>query len=199
MKTVKPRYIEDRDLNPNYGPGYIGFSYTDNNIVSQGIAFFTREEYEGIVPSHCFVVKDRTTLIEATFPYVREHSLQDYFDNPHKIVFFKKPEGLTRHEADAILFMATMQLGRSYDASLFGYFLVRWVLRSLGSWEPFKDKPAWGNSLEEWVCSELASYSLRAVNRYKDMYPLNTYHPSKIDPLMLFRSELFKEWRFDVS
>lgn len=197
MKTVKPRYIEDRDLNPNYGPGYIGFSYTDNNIVSQGIAMFTREEYDGIVPSHCFMVKDKNTIVEAFFPYVREHSVHDYIEDPHKIVFFKKPNGLTDKEKDMILFVAVLQIGHKYDTSLFGYFLLRWLLRRLGRWEPFKDKPAWGDSPEEWVCSELIAHCLKQIDKYSNLFPLSDYHPSKIDPLMLFRSEIFKDWNFD--
>lgn len=199
MRTIKPRYAGDREINPNYGPAWVGFSYTDNNIVSQGIAFFTRAEYEGIVPSHCFIVKDKNTIVEAFFPYVREHSIHDYLDDPHKIVFFKKPKDLTDKDINTILFLAILQVGHKYDTPLFGYFLLRYFLRLLGRFEPNKDKPAWGDTLEGWVCSELVAYCLKTIDKYTNLFPLSEYHTSKVDPLMLMRSEIFEEMEFDAT
>jgi hypothetical protein len=198
MKTLEPRYNRDRAIDPNYGPGMIGFSYRDNNVFSKGIAWFTREEYAGIAPSHAFIVRDKHKLIEAHFPEVREAELSEYFDDPHVVVFFKKPVDLTQTEVDIILFNAVLHLGRKYDASSFGYFFWRKLLRLLGHFEPNKDKPSWCDSPEEWVCSELASHCLKMVPKYANLFPLSEYHPSKIDPLMLFRSEeLFEPWSFD--
>lgn len=198
MKTIKPRYAGDRVLDPNYGPGWIGFSYRDNNIISQGIAFFTREEYEGIVPSHAFIVRDKDTIIEATLPEVKTTPIKKYFDDPHVVVFFKKPVDLIPQGSSDIVFQAMLHVGREYDTSLFGYYLLRTVLRLLGKWEPFKDKPAWFDSPDQWICSELVAYCLKAIEKYANLFPLSEYHPSKVDPLMLFRSEIFKEWSFDA-
>jgi hypothetical protein len=198
MKSLAPRYSMDRAMDPNYGPGYVGFTYRDNNVFSHGIAWFTREEYDGIVPSHSFIVRDKNTLIEAALPEVHIRNLSEYFNDPHMVVFFKKPKELTSQDIDTIVFTATLHLGRKFDVSLFGYYIVRKILRLLGRFEPNKDKPSFFNSPDEWVCSELVSYCLKAVSKYANLFPLSEYHPSKIDPLMLFRSEeLFEAWRFD--
>jgi hypothetical protein len=199
MKTLEPRYSRDRAIDPNYGPGMIGFSYRDQSVVSVGIAWFTREEYDGIVPSHVFIVRDKNKLVEAHFPEVREADLREYFDDPHRVVFFKKPKELTGAEADAIVFQAILHLGRKYDAGLYIYFIIRKLLRLLGRFEPNKDKPSWFDMSDRFICSELVSYCLRMVPKYANLFPLSEYHPSKIDPLMLFRSdELFSPWRFDA-
>jgi hypothetical protein len=158
---------------------------------------FTREEYDGIVPSHAFIVRDKYKLIEARMPKVRIADLSEYFDDPNIVVFFKKPKDLTAAEADMLIFNAILHIGREYDASAFGYFFWRKLLRLLGRFEPNKDKPSWFDSPEEFVCSELVSHCLRMVPKYANLLPLSEYHPSKIDPLMLFRSEIFEDWRFD--
>jgi hypothetical protein len=189
----------DRAVDPNYGPGMIGFSYRDNSVVSRGIAWFTQEEHDRIVPSHTFIVRDKTKLVEAHFPEVREAELSEYFDNPHIVVFFKKPKELTIKEIDVLVFNALLHLGRKYDVGSYGYYLVRKLLRLLGRFEPNKDKPSKFNSPEAWVCSELVSHCLKMVPKYANLFPLSEYHPSKIDPVMLFRSEeLFQPWSFDV-
>ena len=198
MKTVEPRYVGDRAVDPNYGPGWIGFSYRDNNVISKGIAFFTREEYEGIVPSHAFIVRDKQTIIEATWPEVKITDISHYFDDPHVVVFFKKPVDLTPKDISDLVFNATFHIGRKYDTTVFGYFVFRYILRLLGKLEPYKDKPAWGDTPEKWVCSELVAYCLKAIDKYANLFPLSEYHPSKVDPLMLFRSEIFKEWSFNA-
>jgi hypothetical protein len=197
MKTLEPRYNRDRAIDPNYGPGYIGFSYRDNNIFSKGIAIFEREEYSGIVPSHSFIVRDKHKIIEAELTGVCESDVSKYFDDPRIVVFFKKPKDLTMDDVSIILFNAVLHLGRKYDVSLFWYFVLRKALRLLGRFEPYKNQPSWFDSPGEWICSELVAYCLKMVPKYANLFPLSEYHPSKIDPLMLFRSdELFEPWRY---
>ena len=169
MKTVEPRYIMDRVLNPNYGPGLIGFSYRDNSVVSKGVALFTQEEHDRIVPTHAFIVRDKNTLIEALMPDVHEKKLEDYFDDPHTVVFFKRPKGLTQADVNILIFVAIVHLGRKLTAG-------------------------------PNACSELIAYCLKMVPKYANLFPLSEYHPSKIDPLMLVRSEeLFNIWSFDET
>lgn len=200
MKIVDPVYAGDRSLEPpNYGAGWIGFSRRTEwwNILSPGIAFFTREEYEDLVPSHAFIVKDRNTIIEAIWPTVCELPIEKYFKHPNTLVFFRKPRDLTPLDAQQIVFNAVMRLGQKFEFDLFGYFMFRWLMRRLGRLEPFKKKPALLNSPKEWICSELAAECLKEIPKYSNLLPLSEYHTSKIDPLMLFRSEIFEEWEFD--
>lgn len=203
MKSVKPVYKTIHTARsgekPNYGSGYVGFSFRDNNIVSKGIAFFTRGEYEGIVPSHAFVVESEKTVIEAHLPYVRRWSIDEYFDNPHIVVFFKKPKDLDPVDAHTIVDRAGKHIGANYDASIFFYFLFRFFREKLNLGKtPPKLSPSVFDS-EGYMCSELVSDSLNQIPKYSNLLPLSEFHPSRIDPFMLFRSEIFEEWKFDDS
>ena len=191
MITKEPKYSGERALGVNYGPAYIGFSFRDNNLFSKGIAYFTRGEYSGIVPSHSFIVKNEHEIIEATWPKVKVTPIEKYFNDPHLIIFFKKPVNLGIKEINSIIFSATMHLERKYDVGLLNYYLLRIILRWFGNWEPFKRRSSWFDTPEAWVCSELVAYCLSSVDLYTHLFPLSDYHPSKIDPLMLFRSEIF--------
>lgn len=192
MKTINPRF-KSRGIEGNYGAGYIGFSYKDDNVVSQGIAWFTREEYNGIVPSHTFYVVDHRKIIEATGEGVHFTDINHYFNEPHYVVFFKKPLHLSSDYIFQITDWLHKQLGKSYDYSAILGFLLKverlWFLRKY---------PSIFDSRDEFVCSELVASALNQIPEYSNLFPLSEYHPSKIDPLMLFRSELFEEWNFDI-
>jgi hypothetical protein len=201
MRSVKPIYkgLATRSLEqPNYGKGYVGFSFRDNNLMSKGIAYFTRGEYEGIVPSHAFVVENDTTIIEAHFPHVRRYPIQEYFNDPHVIVFFKKPHDLKPFDAHFMLERAGLHVGSNYDASVLVYFVGRWIREKFNFGKiPPSHHPAFWDSPESFMCSELVSDALNQIPKYSNLLPLSEFHPSRIDPFMLFRSEIFEEWKFD--
>lgn len=191
MRTEKPIFRGREGLG-NYSAGMIGFSYRTNSVASFGIAMFTRGEYEGIIPSHAFYVVDQHKIIEATGEGVHLTDINHYFDDPHCIVFFKKPVDLT---SDKIILMTDYlydQLGNKYDYSLIFGFLL-----SIERWRWLRKYPSVFNSNKEHICSELVSEALYQVVEYSNLFPLSEYHPSKIDPFMLFRSEIFQEWCFD--
>lgn len=199
MKTIVPRFAGDRSLDsPNYGISYAGFSYRDNNAFSKGIVLFTREEYEGILPSHSFIVTGKDTIVEATFPVVREYPLHKLIDDPHVIVFFKKPRGLDEEKISIIFSQAQSHLGKKYDTSLIASFIYRALFfRVFGRIPYFRRSPSLFDTPSQLICSELLGEVLNCIPEYTNLFPLSELHPSKMTPKDLFRSEIFTGWSFD--
>lgn len=201
MKSVTPRYQYARTLDPNYGPGWVGFSYRDNDVFSKGIAWFTREEYEGIVPSHTFIVQDEKTIIEAAGGKVRVYPIQNYFNDPHIIVFFKKPRNYDKNRAYTIIRRAAAKVDKTYDYSLFFYFISHFLFLDYieKKFPCLRKRPSFFDSANKFICSEVVADSLNQIPEYSNLFPLSEYHISKIDPFKLFRSEIFNTWRFEEN
>jgi hypothetical protein len=206
MKSVKPVYVGSKSLEkPNYGPGYLGFSYNDDNLFSYGITLFTKIESDKIVVSHAFLVIDSNTIAEATIGGVQLSPISKYFDNPHYAVFFKKPKGLNGEMAERLATVAKSKLGMGYDYGLIThfflrkFFLYRWISESVF----FRKKPSLFDSKGEDLCSEYVCEVLNSEAYYQSLFPLNTYHPSKIDPLRLFRADddygVLEPWKFEAQ
>lgn len=95
--------IEIKSLVPKFGPdgnyhvGYIGFTYSEGNIISEGIAYFTRwHRMSDIKVSHALIVTGDNKCVEAHLETgVAEKDLSEYFNDPHCQIFFRKPKGLT--------------------------------------------------------------------------------------------------------
>jgi hypothetical protein len=185
----------------NYNIGYVGFTYTDNNIISKGIAYLTRwSRMHDIKVSHALIVSGENECIEAHAKSgVRRASLSEYFNNEHCQIFFRKPRNLTPDLAHRIVASAAEQLGCRYDTELiasqfesntllanlvrrFGGYGLEEVLCSL------KDHP------DRWICSELVAHCLDAQSEYHDMGVLSR-SDATIDPQELFDDDkLFTPW-----
>jgi hypothetical protein len=200
MRTVKPVYVGTKGLEkPNYGPGYVGFSLNNDSYFSQGIAIFTAEEADTVKFSHSFLVINETSLIESTIGGVQVSPLVKYFDNPHYAVAFKKPKSLDADVTEILLKKANSLVGKEYDYSLITYFFLRkffwWLERS----PLLRKRPSLFNTPDRYLCSEFIAECLNEIPLYHAAKPLCIYHPSKISPMDMVRSEnLFNKWKFDT-
>ncbi len=192
--------IEKPEYKNNYSAGYVGFTYTDNSFVSNGIIFFTQKLAYWLKVSHCFLVRDEEHGLEATLTRkvngVHKFKLQEYFNNPHCHVFFCKPIELCDDYTNTILIEAKKHIGKKYDLPLFGGFILRWILRPLEALPCIRLKPSIFDSSISFICSEYVSTCLKQIPLYRQIEPLKGYHESKINPQMLFHSNLWKEWTY---
>jgi hypothetical protein len=189
--------IAESSYGDTYNNGYIGFTYRDNNIFSKGIMLFTKEEADKICVSHSFIVRDDKLLIEASIHGVQYRLLTDYFDNPHIHVFFKKPINLDKDRANRIIAHAESHLGCRYDYGLIAYFFKKYLLNKLGYKSSLLGRYSMFDNPNKFLCSEFVADSISSVSEYMSLFPLNSMNPAEIDPMMLFRSPLFKEWKYD--
>lgn len=113
IKSVVPQY------GVNYDIGYIGFTFTDDSFISQGIAWFERwDRTSPIKVSHTFVVAGPDNTIEALAEGVVQSDLDKYFNDPHVHVFFKKPKPFNSIIAKGIVIEASKHIGEKYCYSL---------------------------------------------------------------------------------
>ena len=185
----------------NYKTGYIGFTFDDASIVSRGIAYFTRwKRMSQIKVSHSLVVTGDNQCVEALIgPGVVRRPLSKYFNDPHTLIFFRKPRRYTRDVGARIARTAAGQVGTQYDrlllaAQIFeGCFLGRWARAAFG------DKPEQFigrvlNGKDKWICSELAAYALDSQAEYHDKGVLQK-PDFTIDPQELFEdNRIFCRW-----
>ena len=193
METIRPKFSY-LGPNANYGPGYIGFLFRDNNIFSKGIAYFQRNEIDDTKISHSFIVRDEDVIIEATIHGVRYWPISKYINDPHIAVVFKKPISLDSAKSTRIVTRAELHIGQKYDTSLFLYFIKKYFIDLFCDNPRLDRRASIFDSPNEWICSELVADALTID--YSSFDPLNRLHPSKIDPITLFNSEIFKEWKF---
>lgn len=193
----------------NYNVGYIGFTYTDNSFISKGIAWFTRWDQgknRGVpdVPlSHVIVVTGDGMCAEATVPKSKETPLSEYFNDPHKHVFFRKPVGWTDDLGKRISWEAICRVGFTYGyTSIVGHALANnFVGKALGfvtfglTTKLFKrafDKK------NQFICSEYAALAMQAQPELKDKGVL-AKKACEIDPQMLFQDQvIFSPWTSTV-
>jgi len=195
MLSCPPRYGE------NYGAGYIGFTYTNSNLISRGIAYFTRwTRMHDISVSHALLVTGENQCIEAHAQGgVKRTNLETYFEDEHCQIFFRKPKNLTPEIATRLVSSAEEHLGCGYDFaliaaqleanSLAGHLLRRLFGRSFEEKVcQLKDHP------ERFICSELVAHCLDSQPEYHDKGVL-TYSDCTIDPQELFEDdEIFTAW-----
>lgn len=194
------------DLKPeygsNYGKGYIGFTYSDANVISKGIAYFTRwASMSQIRVSHALIVTDENECIEAHMNGgVRRATLSKYFDDERCQVFFLKPISLAPGVADAIVESAETQLGCSYDIGLIAghalpnTFIGRIIEKRFGgNIESLLCK--FLNHDNQWICSELASFCLdeQLIYHHSGILKANV---ETISPQELFEDPfVFESWK----
>jgi len=199
IDSIVPVYGE------NYDKGYIGFSYEKGAIVSIGIAFITRwARISDVKVSHAFVVTGEDSCVEAVGKGVQVQTLKHYFDNPHYQVFFRKPVQYNADVANRICQTASEQVGEAYDHSLIpahAMFGFKWLKRlnklTGGIFRSLVMRLM--NSEDEWICSELAAYSLDEQPEYHDKGVLRQRNEA-IDPQALFEdNEIFTAWKKHLS
>ncbi|MGP1387889.1 MAG: hypothetical protein ACTS2F_30410 [Thainema sp.] len=191
-----PAYVQ------NYNRGYIGFTYSDSNLVSLGIAYFTGlGRMSDIITTHTLLVTGPDRCIEAHAKGgVQCSTLSQYFDDPTTDIFFRKPRNLDEEIATRIIARAEQEMNRPYDLSLIsahmlsgtmmGYYLNK---ISKGKLEQVIAKMM--NVDEKWICSELIAYCLDQPP-YLDKgilkQPCETISPQELfeDPL----GDLFEPW-----
>lgn len=187
----------------NYKRGYVGFSFFDTSVVSNGIAYMTRRARRSeIKVSHALLVTGENECIESIIgDGVVKSPLDKYFDDESCQIYFRKPKGLTTEIADIIIGAATQQLDTEYDNNLIvsqaisGSFIGHLANRFF-SGKPEELISSLLNQENRWICSELVSYCLEQYESYQDLGILA--HPSEtIDPQELFEDDVvFKPWHF---
>jgi hypothetical protein len=204
MVIVHPHFtVESREPEylSNYGPGYVGFTYSDPNFISKGIAYFTRwSRLSEIKATHALIVSGEDECIEAHVQSgVQRAKLSDYFNDPQCQIFFRKPVDLDTATADAIVDSAAQEIGCKYDVSLIlGHAtanshigkLIREIFK--GNSKSLACKIM--NNDTRWICSELVAHCLDEQPKYKGKGILSI--PSHtIDPQELFEDvALFEAW-----
>ena len=198
------------ELGVNYEVGDIGFTFKDGNIISYGIAWFTRwsrgenPDVPKIAVSHVFVVVGENECVEAKYPAVKRSFLFNYFCDPHTHVVFRRPTGLTPDIAARIVKSAEARIGESYGValiighllanSLIGRFLC-WLTRG---WTDRKIKQIF-DSHHQLICSELASTALSEQPEYSGKGILRN-PPHTIDPEALFNArDIFEPWATEIK
>ncbi|MFN9548200.1 MAG: hypothetical protein ACK6AD_14240 [Cyanobacteriota bacterium] len=195
LVSHEPRYGE------NYGAGYVGFTYSQSNILSRGIAYFTRwQRMHDIKVSHTLVVTGENECIEAHMQGgVKRSKLDTYFHDEHCQIFFRKPNALTPPLAAAIIQAAEEHLGCAYDIDLIaaqlkvnsisGHFIRHRLLPNLE--EAVCQRR---DHLDRWICSELVAHCLDAQPEYHNKGVL-AHSDATIDPQELFEDDLiFQAW-----
>jgi hypothetical protein len=185
----------------NYGAGYIGFTYTQSNILSLGIAYFTRwSRMHDIKVSHALVVTGENECIEAHMEGgVKRTKLDTYFNDAHCQIFFRKPKDLTPEQAKGIIHAAEDHLGCAYDIDLIAAQLQ--VNSITGQMIRHRLIPNLEETicqrrdhLDRWICSELAAHCLDSLPAYHDKGVL-AHSDATIDPQELFEDDrIFEAW-----
>lgn len=189
----------------NYKAGYVGFTYTGSNIISRGIAYFTRwSQMHQIKVSHALIVSGENECIEAHMNGgVKRTNLSTYFDDEKCQIFFRKPNGLTPDLAQRIISAAEAQLGCDYDIELITAQLEsnsltgRLLRRLLGP--GVEDRLCkLKDHADRWICSELVAHCLDEQPKYHDKGVL-IYNDATIDPQELFEDDVtFEAWKQQV-
>ena len=190
----------------NYDIGYVGFTYSSENFVSQGIAYFTRwARMSQIKVSHALLVSGEDECIEAHAQGgVKRSQLSDYFNDQQCQIFFRKPLNLTDGIAQNIIKVAEKEIGCKYDIGLIPAHAasnnhIGKLINNIfgGKFENLVCKLK--NNDNRWICSELVAYCLDEQLQYKDKGILEK--PSEtIDPQELFEDPfIFQPWVNDLS
>lgn len=189
----------------NYNIGYIGFTYHSKNIISEGIAYFTRwYRLSDIKASHALIVTGENQCVESHLETgVDRRDLRDYFNDQHCQIFFRKPKELTPEIANNIAKVAESQIGCQYDVDLikklmFIYTHLGRIINKITKDEFVKWLTHQHQGDNEWICSELAAYCLDEQPDYKDQDILSLPN-TIINPQMLFESKIFKDWHQEYT
>jgi hypothetical protein len=195
VKSIKPKWGE------NYDFGFIGFSYSDKSFISRGIAYFERwTRLSDIKVSHTFVVSGPDEVIEAQPKGVVRATLSQYFNNPHALVFFRKPVGWTPEMGRRIVSAAEDNLGDAYGFSvILARFLanncVGHVLNRLLGSVPDRLVTRLLDSRHQMICSELVAHCLKVQPELAGRGVLRRPEAT-VEPQALFEDPVvFEPWK----
>lgn len=161
----------------NYMRGWVFFTFTDDNFVSEGIAWFTRPHLlkpDDRPVSHTGITTGPNGTIEALQQGVVESDLAKYFNDPHVHIFFRCPQGYTEDMGNTIVTAAAGYLGEGYGYPLIvANFLAKNILGRIINKLAFN----WPNRAVSWlldskrqaICSELVAMALQAVPWLKNI------------------------------
>ena len=190
----------------NYDIGYCGFQYIDDNLLSEGIAYFERwERMSDIKVSHCFIVTGQWECVEALGRGVVSSPLGERFQNPHCAVFFRKPVGYTADLGQRIASAAKSKQGCGYDYTLIAghamadSWLVHRLLSKATEMSVKEFILSHSHVPNRFICSEFDAYCLDAQPELKDRGCLA--EPEYwIEPQDLFEdNEVFEGWNDQAS
>lgn len=188
----------------NYNKGYIGFTFTDNSWVSEGIAYFTRWDRLSDIPvSHALIVVDENTCIEAMMGQgVIKSSLDKYFWEKHTHISFRKPLGINEIIANEIVQTAEKEVGAKYANDLIVNDLIRstflgHLLDELSHDKIFDGLATCLYKNGSLICSELAAYCLQSAKSWNYNASGILQRPAAaITPQALFSdNEIFEQWK----
>jgi len=192
--------LTNPQYNVDYKDGYVFFSYTTGSIVSAGIALF--QSYEDVLHqplSHCGVISGPNMCVEATDPKVMESNfIEKYVNDPHTIVFFRKPKDLTPADGKIMVDTSRKFLGKKYSyLGIAGSVLYVFLTSGYKCfpWLRYYRNPL--NSKNTLFCSELVAEAMRPV---KGKVGCLKYDPSNIYPITLFDDKvIWSDWKFDIA
>ena len=177
MTMILPDKTNKAVFGENYDIGYIGFTFYDASIVSEGIAYFTRwSKMSDITVSHAFIVTDENECVEALAEkdVVAVSPLMDkYVNDPRCALYMRKPLGWTANIGKRIATVAASEVGCKYDYDLIasdavnGSFLGELINKAFNG-NPDHILCKLLNKDKRWICSELAAYSLDSQPEYHD-------------------------------
>lgn len=187
----------------NYAPGFVGFTFYDRNLISIGIAWFSREGWFKMSKhpvSHTFVVSGADECIEALPSGVVRSPLSKYFNDPHCHVFFKQPRAYDPDLGASIISAAAEHLGDKYNFRLIAANFAAKCMAgrivnklSFGGWNRLLCWAASSKHLE--ICSTVVAQALNAqpelANKGCLHQPINTITPEDL------RSDwvVFERWK----
>jgi hypothetical protein len=205
---TKPVF-EATSINPefgtNYKVGYVGFTYSDANLISRGIAYFTRwARMSQVKVSHALLVSGDDECIEAHAQGgVQRASLSDYFNDEHCQIFFRKPVDLNADIAARLVKAAELEIGCKYDIALiaghaFSNSHLGRLIREVFGGDAADLLCRLKNNENRWICSEFVAHCLSEQPEYHRKGILQK--PSEtIDPQELFEDPfLFEPWKNDL-
>lgn len=205
-RSLMSRYgVEKKSVAPefgkNYDIGYIGFTYTPGNPVSEGIAHFTRwPRMSSIIVTHALIVTGENECVEALMTRgVVRSPLSNYFGSKTTEIFLRKPLGYTKEIGARIADEAARQVGLKYDDLLIASFMLSGsmlgrLLRKTAGTRIDHMVSKLADRSNRFICSELAAHCLDAQPEYRDKGILA--EPSHmIDPQELFEDQaIFTPW-----
>ena len=153
----------------NYKPGY-SFGTFRSDLISYGIAWLTRRDNPGErLCSHVgFVSEDGGALHSIMGKGVVEENLDQYFDDPHTHIFFRKPRHYTNQLGLNICAEARKLLGKPYDKKLIAAHamtgsLIGRVLNLMTdeAFERWLEEKL--NSPDAWLCSEYTTWTMQQI------------------------------------
>jgi hypothetical protein len=190
--------LENPVFGEDYKEGYVFFSYTTSSVVSAGIALFQSCETKSGPISHCGIISGPGKCLEATTPVVCESDfIAKYINEPHTIVFLRKPVGWTPEKAQVIIQEGRKHLGKKYSyTGLLGSALkviLSWSYKLFPSWR-YKADPF--NSKKEIFCSEyIAMCMVPAMGKVGCLQ----YDPTNIYPSTLFEDRvIWTPWDYQI-